>query len=161
MQAKIVIVGATRGFETLTYSIPPGLDGHVQPGHRVLAPLRSRRLTGVVTEVGENLSTGELKPILEVLEPRPLFDRAHLKLMEFLASYYMVSIADAYRSVIPAVARVESRTAYRLATPPDLLRRAAFTAIEKKIIDAITRRALSSKQIEKLGPASQTRSRRD
>src|SRR6266853_3132969 len=69
----------------------------------------------------------------------------------------MVSIADAYRSVIPAVARVESRTAYRLATPPDMLRRAAFTPIEKKIIDAITRRALSSKQIEKLGPTSQTR----
>jgi primosomal protein N' (replication factor Y) len=77
--------------------------------------------------------------------------------MEFLASYYMVSIADAYRSVIPAVARVESRTAYRLATPPDLLRRAAFTPIEKKIIDAITGRALSGKQIEKLGPTSQAR----
>jgi primosomal protein N' (replication factor Y) len=157
MQANIVLVGATRGFETLTYSIPPALDGCVQPGHRVLAPLRSRKVTGVVTEVGEDLATGDLKPILEVLEPRPLFDRAHLQLMEFLASYYMVSIADAYRSVIPAVARVESRTAYRLATPPDLLRRAAFTLVEKKIIDAITRRALSSKQIEKLGPTSQTR----
>ena len=76
MQANIVIVGATRGFETLTYSIPPALDGLVQPGHRVLAPLRSRKVTGVVTEVGERLSTSELKPILEVLEPRPLFDRA-------------------------------------------------------------------------------------
>ena len=157
MQANIVIVGATRGFETLTYSIPPALDGCVQPGHRVLAPLRSRKVTGVVTEVGEKLSNGDLKPILEVLEPRPLFDRAHLQLMEFLASYYMVSIADAYRSVIPSVARVESRTAYRLATTPDLLRRAAFTPVEKKIIDAITRRTLSSKQIEKLGPTSQAR----
>ena len=42
MQANVVIVGATRGFETLTYSIPPALDGRIQPGHRVLAPLRSR-----------------------------------------------------------------------------------------------------------------------
>ncbi len=157
MHANIVIVGATRGFETLTYSIPSALDGHVQPGHRVLAPLRSRKVTGVVTEVGENLSTGELKPILEVMEPRPLFDRAHLELMEFLASYYMVSIADAYRSVIPAVARVESRIAYRLAAPPDALKRAAFTAVEKKIIAAITSRALSHKQIEKLGPVRETR----
>ena len=32
MQANIVIVGATRGFETLTYSIPPALDGLIQPG---------------------------------------------------------------------------------------------------------------------------------
>src|SRR5260370_19221830 len=136
MQANIVIVGATRGFERLTYSIPAALDGHVQPGHRVLAPLRSRKVTGVVTEVGESLSVGQLKPILEVLEPRPLFDRAHLELMEFLSSYYMVSIADAYRSVIPAVARVESRTAYRLPTPPALLRRAAFTPAEEKNITA-------------------------
>ena len=70
----------------------------------------------MVTEVGEQLSTAQLKDLLEVLEPRPLFDRAHLQLMEFLATYYMVSIADAYRSVIPAVARVESRTAYSLGT---------------------------------------------
>jgi len=62
MQANIVIVGATRGFETLTYSIPPTLDGLIQPGHRVLAPLRARKVTGVVTEVGERLSSSELSP---------------------------------------------------------------------------------------------------
>ncbi|MGA9723483.1 MAG: primosomal protein N' [Candidatus Binatus sp.] len=157
MQANIVLVGATRGFETLTYSIPPGLDGHVQPGHRVLAPLRSRKVTGVVTEVGERLSTSQLKPILEVLEPRPLFDRAHLQLMEFLASYYMVSIADAYRSVIPAVARVESSTTYRLASPPDELARAAFTRVERAIIEMVAKRGVTTRQLGKLGPPSEVR----
>jgi len=157
MQANIVIVGATRGFETLTYSIPPALDGLIHPGHRVLAPLRSRKVTGVVTEVGERLSTSDLKPILEVLEPRPLFDRAHLQLMEFLASYYMVSIADAYRSVIPAVARVESRTAYCLATPPDALARAAFTRVERGIIETIAKRAATTRQLERVGPPSEVR----
>src|ERR1700691_2977283 len=157
MQANIVIVGATRGFETLTYSIPSALDGLIQPGHRVLAPLRSRKVTGVVTEVGERLSASELKPILEVLEPRPLFDRAHLQLMEFLASYYMVSIADAYRSVIPAVARVESRTAYILATPPDALARATFTRVERAIIETIAKRAATTRQLEKVGPPSEVR----
>src|SRR5580700_3114366 len=135
MQANIVIVGATRGFETLTYSIPPTLDGLVQPGHRVLAPLRARKVTGVVTEVGERLSTSELKPILEVLEPRPLFDRAHLQLMEFLATYYMVPLAEVYRSVIPAVARVESRLFYKLARQPDALRQAACTELERKVVE--------------------------
>src|SRR5208282_671836 len=144
-------------FETLTYSIPPALDGRVQPGHRVLAPLRSRKVTGVVAEVGERLSTAPLKPILEVLEPRPLFDRAHLQLMEFLASYYMVSIADAYRSVIPAVARVESRTAYRLATPPDALARAAFTRVERAIIETIAKGAATARQLEQAGPPSEVR----
>jgi primosomal protein N' (replication factor Y) (superfamily II helicase) len=157
MQANIVIVGATRGFETLTYSIPPALDGLVEPGHRVLAPLRSRKVTGLVTEVGEGLSTTELKPILEVLEPQPLFDRAHLQLMEFLATYYMVSIADAYRSVIPAVARVESRTAYRIATAPDALARAAFTRVERAIIETIEKRAATTRQLERVGGPSAVR----
>jgi primosomal protein N' (replication factor Y) len=157
MQANIVIVGATRGFEALTYSIPPALDGFVQPGHRVLAPLRSRKVTGLVTEVGERLSTAQLKPIFEVLEPQPLFDRAHLQLMEFLASYYMVSIAAAYRSVIPAVARVESRTAYRLATPPNDLARAAFTRTERAIVEAIAKGAATTRQLEKVGPPSEVR----
>jgi primosomal protein N' (replication factor Y) len=157
MQANIVIVGATRGFETLTYSIPPALDGLIQPGHRVLAPLRSRKVTGVVTEVADRLSTADLKPILEVLEPRPLFDRPHLQLMDFLATYYMVSIADAYRSVIPAVARVESRTAYTLATPPDALARAAFTRVERAIVETIEKRASTTRQLEKVGPPSEVR----
>jgi primosomal protein N' (replication factor Y) (superfamily II helicase) len=157
MQANIVIVGATRGFETLTYSIPQALDGRVQPGHRVLAPLRSRKVTGVVTEVGERLSTAQLKDLLEVLEPRPLFDRAHLQLMEFLATYYMVSIADAYRSVIPAVARIESRTAYSLATPPDPLARAAFTRVERTIIEKISKGGATTRQLEKVGPPSEVR----
>jgi len=39
MQANIVIVGATRGFETLTYSIPPTLDGWSSRGIEFLAPL--------------------------------------------------------------------------------------------------------------------------
>ena len=157
MQANVVIVGAARGFDTLTYSIPPALDGLIQPGHRVLAPLRSRKLTAVVTEVGERLSTAQLKPILEVLEPQPLFDRAHLQLMEFLASYYMVSSADAYRSVIPSVARVESRTVYRLATPPDELARAAFTRVERAIIETITKHAATTRRLEKIGPPGEVR----
>ena len=43
-------------------------------------------------------------------------------MMEFLSTYYMVPLAEVYRSVIPAVARVESRLMYKLARPPDLLR---------------------------------------
>ncbi len=157
MQANIVIVGAARGFEQLTYSIPPDLDGRVHEGHLVLAPLRSRRLTGVVTKVGDALSREPLKPILELLEPRPLFDRAHLELMEFLSSYYMVSLADAYRSVIPALARVESRTAYRLAAHPDALARAAFKSVERAIVEAIAKHPMTARQIEKLGTRPEVR----
>ena len=157
MQAKVVIVGAAHGVDQLTYDIPPALEGRVTPGHRVLVPLRSRKVTAVVLEVGEALNAGALKPIAELMEPQPLFDAAHLKLLEFLASYYMAPLGDAYRSVIPSVARVESRLEYRLAQTPDILRSAALSKVERKIIDLISRRGAPAIRLEKLGPPGEVR----
>ncbi|MGH7815375.1 MAG: replication restart helicase PriA [Candidatus Binataceae bacterium] len=157
MQANVVIAGAPGGFERLTYSIPPALEGRIEPGHRVLVPLRARKLTGIVTETGAQLSDAPLKPIVELLEPRPLFDRAHLQLMEFLATYYMASIGDAYCAIVPRPARVESRAAYRLGVPPDPLARAAFTAAERAMIEAAQKRPMTARQFEKLGPPAEVR----
>jgi len=152
----MVVVGAVRGIEELTYSVPPELEGRVRPGHRVLVPLQSRKVTGVVLETASSFpgSNGRLKPILELLEPQPLFDRAHLQMMEFLATYYMVPLADVYRSVIPAVARVESRLMYKLARQPDVLRQAAFTESEKKIVETLAKHPVNSRQLARLGAAS-------
>ncbi len=151
MQANVIVVGAAHGVEQLTYAVPPALEASIRCGHRVVAPLRSRRVTGVVAELGDRLSTAELKPLLEVLEPEPLLDAAHLRLMEFLASYYLAPLGDVYRSVIPAAARVESRTTYRAGAAPDALRRAAFTRIERAIADGIAKRAMTARQLMKLG----------
>jgi len=156
-QANVVLVGATRGFDALTYAVPPALADRVAPGHRVLAPLRSRKVTGVVTATGDDLSSANLKPLLEVLDERPLFDQAHLELMAFLASYYMAPLADAYRSVVPSVARIESRAALALGRAPDPLARATFTRVERAVFDALARRAMTSSQLEKLGPPSEVR----
>ncbi len=125
----------------------------MRPGHRVLAPLRSRKVTGVVLETAPSFpgTNGNLKPILEVLEPRPLFDRPHLQMMEFLSTYYMVPLAEVYRSVIPAVARVESRLMYRLARQPDVLRQAAYTEIERKIVETLAKHPINSRQLARLG----------
>ena len=149
----MVVVGAVRGIEELTYLVPAELEGRVRPGHRVLAPLRSRKVTGVVLEIAPSFpgTNGNLKPILELLEPRPLFDRAHLQMMEFLSTYYMVPLAEVYRSVIPAVARVESRLMYKLAHQPDVLRQAAYTDNERKIVETLAKHPINSRQIARLG----------
>jgi primosomal protein N' (replication factor Y) (superfamily II helicase) len=153
MQAKVILIGAARGVGQLTYAIPPALEGRVECGHRVIVPLRSRRLTGIVTEVGQGLEAGagELKPILELPESRPLYDRAHLGLIEFMASYYMVPLGDAMQSVVPAAARIESRKVFRLAVPPDVLRAATMAPMERAIIEALGRRAMTSRELARLG----------
>ena len=153
MRVRVVIVGAGAAVDHLTYELPPALAGRVTVGHRVLVPVRSRKLTGIVVEVGENLEAGGVAPraILELLEARPLFDRAHLALIDFLANYYMAPPGEAYRNVIPASARVESRRMFRVGTPPAPLAAAAFMRIERAIIDALAKRPMTLRQLERLG----------
>jgi len=153
MQVKVILIGAARGVGQLTYAIPPALEGRVECGHRVIVPLRSRRLTGIVTEVGDGLEAGAgvLKPILELPESRPLYDRAHLGLIEFMASYYMVPLGDAIQSVVPAAARIESRKVFRIAAPPDALREATLAPMERAIVEALGRRAMTSRELARLG----------
>ncbi|MFI5353154.1 MAG: primosomal protein N' [Candidatus Binatales bacterium] len=148
----MIVLGAAKGMDALTYAVPAGMS--VACGHRVLVPMRSRKLTGVVVEVGSELDAGgaTLKPILQVLEPTPLFDRAHLELLEFLASYYLVPIGEAFRSVMPAVARVESRRTLKLVRPPAPLEAAAFNPIERSIVEALAKSQMTERQLGRLGP---------
>ncbi|HXZ89202.1 MAG TPA: primosomal protein N' [Candidatus Binataceae bacterium] len=153
VRARVVIVGAAGAVEQLTYAIPPELAQRIMPGHRVLVPMRSRRITGIVVEVGAALDSGgvEPKPILELLEPRPLFDRPHLELIQFLATYYMAPLGDAYRGVIPAAARVESRRMFQLGASPGPLALAAMNRLERSLLEALAKRPLTLKQIDRLG----------
>jgi primosomal protein N' (replication factor Y) len=153
MQAKVILIGAARGVGQLTYAVPPALEGRVECGHRVIVPLRARRLTGIVTEVGDALEAGAgvLKPILELPDTRPLYDRAHLGLIEFMASYYMTPLADAMRSVVPAAARIESRKVFRIGAPPDALREATIAPTERAIVEALKRRAMTARELSRLG----------
>ncbi|HVC44758.1 MAG TPA: primosomal protein N' [Candidatus Binataceae bacterium] len=153
----MVIVGAAGAVTQLTYAVPPALTGRVQCGHRVLVPMRSRRLTGLVIEVGAELDSGGAEPraILEVLEARPLFDRAHLQLLEFLGTYYMAPLAEVYRNVVPGIARVESRRMFKLGAPPGPLATAALTATERAILDALDAHPRTPRQLERLGERSE------
>jgi primosomal protein N' (replication factor Y) len=160
MQARVIVIGAAKGIDALTYAIPHELAGRVEPGHRVVVPLRSRKLTGVVVETGAGLEAGgaALKPIAELLEPQPLFDRPHLQLLEFLASYYLVPLAEAYRSVIPGVLRVESRRTLKTLREPAPLESAALTALERAIIEALGKSPMTERQVARLGSAREVAS---
>jgi primosomal protein N' (replication factor Y) (superfamily II helicase) len=160
MMARVVIVGAVGALERLVYAVPPPLAPQLSPGHRVLVPLRSRRVTAIVSEVGDDLEVGSgtiLKEIIELLEPRPLFDHAHLQLIEFLANYYMAPIGEAFRNVLPSLGRVESHRIFRAAPPPSLLAQIALTPLERVIVDALAKRPMTGRQLERLGGSGQVK----
>lgn len=160
MQARVVLVGAAKGVDQLIYAVAPALEGRISRGHRVVVPLRSRRVTGIVVELGEALDSGgaALKPIIELLEARPLFDAAHIGLVEFMASYYMAPIGEAFRSVVPAAARVESRKVFRIAAAPSALRAATMTESERAIIEAVGRRPMTMRELGRTGDAREVTS---
>jgi len=159
MMARVVIVGAVGALERLTYAVPEPIAQQLAPGHRVLVPLRARRVTAIVTEVGEKLDSGDAAPkaIIELLEARPLFDPAHLQLIEFLSSYYLAPIAEAFRNVLPSLARVESRRMFRLARDPSLLAQIAFTLLEREIVGALGKRPMTMRQLVRLGESGEVR----
>src|SRR5579885_702154 len=150
--AEVIVLGAPREITQLSYGVPPAMAGQVLPGHRVLVPLRSRKVTAIVTRVRER--TGEdpavLKPLLEILEARPLLDEPHLKLLEFMASYYMAALTDVYRAVMPGAVRVHSRQELAVGETPSALREAAFSQDERAVLAAIRRRPMTARQLTRL-----------
>ncbi len=153
MQAKVVVLGSAGDLAPLTYAVGPELATTLRAGHRVIVPLGSRRMTGVVIETGAELDAGgkPLKPIAAILEPQALYDLPHLELLNFMASYYMAPIAEAYRSVVPALVRVESQRRFRLAVAPAPLTLATLTPLERKIVAALERRPMTPRQLRRLG----------
>src|SRR5204862_140891 len=66
------------------------------PGARVRVPFGRRRLVGVIVASAETseLPPARLKPILEVLESRPVLDREALELLGWAAHYYHHPMGD-------------------------------------------------------------------
>ncbi|HLW71535.1 MAG TPA: primosomal protein N' [Candidatus Binataceae bacterium] len=153
LRARVMIVGSAGPVEQLTYCVPPALAERLTAGSRVLVPLRSRRVTAIVLEVGEKLDAGGVAPraVLELLDARPLFDRPHLELINFMATYYMAPLAEAYRSVMPATARVESHRRFHVAAEPSPLAAATFSALERAILAALAKRGMTARQLRRLG----------
>jgi primosomal protein N' (replication factor Y) (superfamily II helicase) len=151
--ADVIILGAPKEAAQLSYEVPPSMAGWVVAGHRVLVPLRSRKLTAMVVRVREG-AIGDhpvpLKPLLEVLEPRPLLDAAHLKLLEFMSSYYMAPLPEVYGAVMPGAVRVRSRHEFGLAAEPGALEEAAFNRVERMVVDALRRRPMTARQLDRL-----------
>jgi primosomal protein N' (replication factor Y) len=78
------------------------------PGMRVRVPFGRRRMIGTVLEVADSseLPLERLKSILEVLDPKPLFDAGALELIRWAADYYHHPIGEVLAGTIPKALRL-------------------------------------------------------
>jgi len=92
-----------------TYAIPPSLADRTVPGARVVVPVRSRELVGVVLDVDEGGADESLKSLLLVPDPSPLLPPSLLELAAWLSRYYAAPIGLALRAMLPAALWGSSR----------------------------------------------------
>ena len=91
--------------DLLTYSVPD--DEPLPPvGARVLVPLGSRVVTGIVIEQGRPVEPGiEVKPVRQILDAEAFVPQDVVDLARWTAEYYAAGVGDAIPALLPPMAR--------------------------------------------------------
>lgn len=88
-----------------TYAVPEAWRETVQPGSRVKAVLGTRLVVGFIVRIHDIAPPAEAKPILEVIDPRPLVPADILELAGRLSRRYVSSWGELLRpALFPSVA---------------------------------------------------------
>lgn len=105
---------------SFTYAVIPGTEGQMQPGVRVAIPFgKSKLYTGIVLSIHNNApSAYEAKEIFKVLDEEPFVTQYQLAHWNWIASYYMCTVGEVFRTAVPSVFLLESET--RVVRVPDL-----------------------------------------
>jgi len=90
-----------------TYLVPPDLAPQVEVGSTVLVPFGRRTLAGYVIGPGDPARTGkgQLRPLEEVLESRPLWTPDLLELTHWMSRYYAALWLECLQAAVPAPVR--------------------------------------------------------
>lgn len=90
---------------TFHYSVPPALQGTLEPGHAVCVPFGKRELVGYVLTLGPPPPDVKLKDVRWIAVAEPLFPPALVPLFHWLARYYAHPIGEVLRTAMPAATR--------------------------------------------------------
>src|SRR6478735_7888455 len=95
------------------YAVPPGLAAKLKPGQRVQVPLGrgNRPIVGYCIAVGSKpVGSRPLKPLASLIDAEPLLTPAMLRLAEWMADYYLVSLGQVLQAIVPAGVRGKAGT---------------------------------------------------
>ncbi|RYJ44372.1 primosomal protein N' [Flavobacterium beibuense] len=95
-----------------TYAINEAEYGFIKKGMRVAVPFgRNKIYTGLVIDLHQTPpQLYQAKEIHQILDDFPIVTEIQLKHWEWIASYYMCSIGDVYKSAMPSGYLLESET---------------------------------------------------
>lgn len=130
-----------------TYSVPPQLHDAVFPGSAVLVPFGRKTLTGIVIGTAAVTPTVTIKPIIDVIDFRPMVSDEDLRLSKWIAEYYHSSVGETLRLFLPAGFHLSSkRIVQRTNASIDIT---ALTSLQQKIFNVLQHGPLSIQQLQK------------
>lgn len=83
------------------YQFSNDLVDFIKPGIRVLVPLGSRRIIGVVTKTQHHSEFENLKSIIEIVDDVPIFSQRLLFLTRWISEYYLCSWGEVLDASLP------------------------------------------------------------
>ena len=100
--------------QAFTYRMPETLRHRVQAGCRVLAPLGTRTLTGLVLRTHTDPPQGQAREILRLLDEEPALDDELLQLGKWIAEFYCAPLGETLRAMTPLAGEIRRGKVYSL-----------------------------------------------
>lgn len=93
--------------ELFDYSLPKELIGKCSIGSRVLVPFHRRTFVGYVAGLSNNtkIAKTKIRPILKLIDDKPILNRQFLKLSKLVSSYYLNSWGQTIEAGLPAAVK--------------------------------------------------------
>jgi primosomal protein N' (replication factor Y) len=97
--------------KSFTYSVSKELQEFAKVGVRAVAPFGKRTLTGFIINVpiSVSLKKDEIKAITDILDDKPIFTSKTLKFYNWLSEYYLCSLGEALKLLVPQGTDVETK----------------------------------------------------
>ncbi len=121
-----------------TYAVTPQQAASLSPGMRVAVPFgKSKLYTGLVLSHHNDPPVAyDAKEVFQILDETPLVTDLQVKHWKWMASYYMCTLGEVFRTAVPGVFLLESET--RVLREPDFDEAAAdLTEVESIILEAL------------------------
>jgi primosomal protein N' (replication factor Y) (superfamily II helicase) len=100
--------------QPFTYRMPEALRHRVQAGCRVLAPLGTRMLAGLVLKTHTDAPRGAARDILRLLDEEPALDDDLMRLGRWIAEFYCAPLGETLRAMTPLGGEIRRGKVYSL-----------------------------------------------
>ncbi len=102
--------------DTYTYFVPESLQNQITPGVLVLVEFgKNKHYSGLVSYIHQvdRTSSFEIKSIIAVESQQSILRRPQLRFWEWIAHYYLCTLGEVYKAVLPSGFRFESANNYK------------------------------------------------